>query len=615
MLGISGWDWFALGTYLVVITAIGVWSARKVKDTADFFMGGRRFGKTFMIFFSFGAGTNGNQAVGVAAKTYSNGLSGIWYQWLWLFATPFYWIIAPVFRRMRALTTGDYFEYRYGGYTDALYSIVGVMQLTVNIGVMLLGSAAVIEAISGGAIPRIWGVAVMTVLFVSYGIAGGLAAAIVTDLIQGILTILLSFMLLPFALRAVGGFAGLHEHITDAGMFSLVAPGEINGFHIFIFALNALIGIVTQPHIMGICAAGRNEMDGRVGFAAGNLLKRFCTVAWMLTGLCAVVMYMDKPDMNPDLVYGHMARELLPRIMNGLVGVFLAALLASVMSSCDAYMVSSAGLFTQNFYRRYIVRKRNDKHYVLVGRITSLVIVLGSLLFAFTVEDIPSGLEMFWKVQAMMGAAFWVGLFWRRATPAGAWAGTLAAFAVLVLTSQGAFHDWASGSRAAEEGQTVAVFAQIHDISPDALAEANGLDELAHEDVLEEGRRYRVTEGALPANMIWDGKLRVSYQMLSYLLMGFTLCILVSLMTPRVAQEKLDRVYACLRTPVQPDEPHAEPFTLPEGVTVPPPHKLINHRDLEIPMPSFVGTAGFLFFWACVAAMIGFVYWMAAWGA
>ncbi len=565
MLGISGLDWFALGLYLIGVAGIGVWSARRVRDTADFFLGGRRFGKVFMLFFTFGAGTNGNQAVAVAAKTYSNGLSGIWYQWLWLFATPFYWIIAPVFRRMRALTTGDYFEYRYGGYTDGLYALVGVLQLTVNIGVMLLGSASVIEAISDGAIPRAWAVLVMTVLFVFYGIAGGLGAAIVTDFIQGILTILLSFILLPFALRAVGGFSGLHESITDESMFSLVAPGEINAFHIFMFALNALIGIVTQPHIMGLCAAGRTEMDGRVGFAGGSLLKRVCTVAWMLTGLCAVVLYANRPDVEPDLVYGHMARELLPQIANGLVGVFLAALLASVMSSCDAFMVSSSGLFTQNCYRRYFVPDKSEKHYVLVGRVMSFVIVAGSIAFAFMVRDVPSGLEMFWKIQAMMGAAFWVGLFWRRATPAGAWAGTLGAFAVLLLTSREGFHLWAADH--------------------------------------------------LPGFMLWDDELRISWQMVAYLSTGFGLCILVSLVTPRVSKEKLDRFYACLRTPIQPDEPHAEPFTLPEGIEPPEPRKLINHPDLEIPVPSKVGVLGFVGFSLCVVAMIGFVFWMATWGA
>lgn len=566
MLGITAWDWLALTAYLVVVTGIGIWTATKIKDTSDYFMGGRSFGKISMIFFAFGAGTNGNQAVAVASKTFTNGLSGIWYQWLWLFATPFYWLIAPAFRRMRAITTGDYFEYRYNNAVGALYTVVGIMQLTVNIGVMLLASSAVIEAISGGEIKSEYAMIVMTVLFVAYGMAGGLAAAIITDLIQGILTVILSFMILPFALKAVGGFAGLHENITDEAMFSLVAPGEINGWHITIFALNATLGIVTQPHIMGVCAAGKTEMDGRVGFAAGNLLKRVCTVAWMLTGLCGVVYYMNNDTILPDQVYGGMAGELLPLVMPGLVGVFLAALLASVMSSCDAFMVSSAGLFTQNLYRRYIKPGQTQKHYVLVGRIAGFFIVIGSILFALTVEDVPSGLETFWKIQGMMAAAFWVGLYWRRATPAGAWVGTLGAFAVMLATGSAPFHAWAVAN--------------------------------------------------LPDFFLWDGKFRVWCQMAAYLTTGFSLVIIVSLFTPRLPKAQLDRFYNCLHTPVNAEEPHtAEPFTLPEGVEPTEPRKLINHPDMEFPVPSLIGLGGFAFFWVCVGLMIWFVFSMAQWGA
>lgn len=566
MLGLSNWDWLALGAYLVIVTAVGLWTARRIKDTADFFMGGRNFGKLSMVFFSFGAGTSGNDAVGVAAKTYTNGLSGIWYAWLWLFATPFYWLVAPVFRRMRAITTGDYFEYRYDKSVAALYTVVGVLQLSVNIGVIMLASSKFIEAISGGAIGQTPAVLVTTVLFVAYGMAGGLAAAIVTDLMQGILTIILSFMILPVALKVVGGFAGLHQSITDPHMFSLVAPGEINGFHIAMFGLNALIGIVTQPHIMGVCAAGRSEMDGRVGFAFGNLLKRVCTVAWMLTGLCGVVLYMNKPDLHPDLVYGQMARELLPTILPGLVGVFLAALLASVMSSCDAFMVSSSGLFTQNLYRRYFVKDREEGHYVNVGRVAGLVIVVGSIAFAFSFESVPAGLETFWKIQAMMGAAFWIGLYWRRATPAGAWAGTLGAFAVVVLTGTAGFNTWAVAN--------------------------------------------------LPEFMVWEGKFRISWQMFCYLTTGFGLCIVVSLLTPRLPQAQLDRVYNCLHTPVRGEEPHMpEPFSLPTGVAPEQPRKLINHPDFEFATPSLVGIVGFLGLWACVGFMVWFVYAMAGWGA
>lgn len=373
-------------------------------------------------------------------------------------------------------------------------------------------------------------------------------------------------MILPVALKTVGGFAGLHTSIADANMFSLVAPGEINAFHIAMFGLNALIGIVTQPHIMGVCAAGRSELDGRVGFSCGNLLKRVCTVAWMLTGLCGVVLYMNKPEIHPDLVYGQMARELLPTILPGLVGIFLAALLASVMSSCDAFMVSSSGLFTQNFYRRYLVKNREEGHYVNVGRVSGLVIVVASIMFAFAFENVPAGLETFWKIQAMMGAAFWIGLYWRRATPAGAWAGTLGAFAVVLFTGTDGFNAWATAN--------------------------------------------------LPEFMIWNEKFRISWQMFSYLSVGFGVCILVSLLTPRLPKAQLDRFYNCLHTPVRGEEPHMpEPFSLPVGVQPDVPRKLINHPDFEFPVPSRIGVVGFVTLWACVGFMVWFVFAMAKWGA
>ncbi len=92
MLGLHIADILVLGLYLVGITVIGIWVARRIKNTADFFMP-RRFGKVMMITHAFGTGTHSDQAVSVASKSYAVGLSGIWYQWLWLPCTPFYWLI------------------------------------------------------------------------------------------------------------------------------------------------------------------------------------------------------------------------------------------------------------------------------------------------------------------------------------------------------------------------------------------------------------------------------------------------------------------------------------------------------------------------------------------
>ena len=350
-------DYITLGVYLIGVTVIGTLTARRVSSASTFFMGERRFGKWMMTMFTFGTGTSTDQAVTTVAKTYTVGASGIWYQWLWLFATPVYWLLAPLFRRMRAVTTADYLHVRYNQSVAVLFAIVGILGLAVLIGVMLKACGAMVTAVTGGAIGE--GVAIygMTILFVIYGVAGGLTAAVITDFIQGILTVALSFLILPFALQAVGGLDGLRVMIDDPSFFELIsdAPGteRLGLFYVTMIVLNGLIGWVTAPHSMQMCGAGRTDHEARVGLVGGMLLKRFCTMAWVLTALCGVGLYMNTP-LHEDLVWGTMARDLLPGIAPGLVGLFIASVLAAVMSSCDAFMVCSAALFTENIYRPHI---------------------------------------------------------------------------------------------------------------------------------------------------------------------------------------------------------------------------------------------------------------------
>jgi SSS family transporter len=568
VLGIQLIDWIIIVLYLVGITFIGLWAMRKVRSAASFFIGDRKFGKLMMTFFMFGSGTHSDQAVSVAAKTYQSGASGIWYQWLWLFPTPFFWVIAPFFRRMRAVTTADFFEARYSRSVSGLYAVMAMLPLVVAIGVMLKGSGALVQAVSGDAIHANVAIIAMTAIFVVYGVAGGLSAAIATNFVQGLLTIVLSFIILPFALAEVGGMSGLRESITNTDLLSLSPPGEISRFFIAVIAFNALVAWVTMPETMANCAAGKTEMEGRTGVTVGIFGKRICTVAWMFTGLCAIAMYAGAELENVDLVYGQMARELLPRVAPGLVGLFIASMLASVMSTCDALMVVASALFTENLYRKFLVPGRPDGHYTLVGRVMSAAIVFCGIAFAFTVESVVHGLEIFWMVSAMMGIAFWLGLFWRRATVAGAWAATLVSFAILLFTSKIAFGDWVLWDFDAR-------FAQH-----------------------------------LPAWMVWDGKLYLPWQMIMYLSVGFVVLVVVSLLTRRVDAAKLDRFYGCLRTPIGPDEPETEPFTLPAGVQPGPRKVLIDHPDFEIPRPTKVGISGFLIAWIGVALLIGAVYWI-----
>jgi Na+/proline symporter len=426
MFGLHWLDLTTLLVYLLGVTVAGLWAARKVTNLHDYFMGSRKFGKAFMVMHAFGTGTHTDHAVTVAGASYRMGMAGIWYQWLYLFATPFYWLVAPLLRRMRYLTTADYFEDRFSPALAILYTIYGLLYLSLQIGLMLLGTGKAASAISGGAISPELAIGVMTILFLSYGLLGGLPAAVVTDFIQGFFIIVLSFLLIPFVMEAVGGFAGLHQKVPEE-MFSLMAPGDppagydrVTPFYIVMIVINALVGIVAQPHHMEIAGAGKTELEGRIGFTFGNMLKRICTLAWALTGVACIALYPDLAD--SEHAFGLASRDLLPV---GLVGVMLASMVAAAMSSCDSLMVDGSALFVKNVYQRYLRPEASVRHYLNVGRLVGVAVVMGGIVVATYATTVVGILKLTWSLVAFFGIAFWGGVLWRRCNAYGAWAGIL----------------------------------------------------------------------------------------------------------------------------------------------------------------------------------------------
>ena len=297
---------------------------------------------------------------------------------------------------------------------------------------------------------------------------------------------------------------------------------------------------------------------------AGHFLKRLCTIAWVLTGLVAIALYVDVAT-NPDQVYGLLARDFLPTIAPGLVGLFIASMLAAVMSSCDTFMLSAAALFTENIYKPLIRPGADGRHYLLVGRVASVLVVGSGILIAFGLSSVVAGLELFWIVSAMMGIAIWTSFFWRRATSAAAWASTLCGFAAWFFTSDIPLVGWSFN------------------------------DHFAH---------------LLPSLMLFEGSLSLPWQMVIYLTVGLVVMIGVSLVTRAPDRERLDSVYATLRTPVNPGEPEVAPLTLPPGVTPAERSVLIDHPDFELMKPTTTTVVGFLVSCMVVALLIGLFIWI-----
>ena len=583
-LGLTLIDWIVILIFLFSIAILGILAYGRVHDRSDFFLGGRRFGKVFMIFFSFASGTSSDDAMPVMAGTWRTGLAGIWWALLWLWSTPFYWIVAPVLRRMRALTTSDFFEARYDLRTATLYSFYGIMMSISVLAGGLYSSGKMLNALTGGElnlvsqelnlqVPEVkWDVEnieiqaghrqlqgyelallSITALFVSYGMAGGLAAAIITDFIQGLLTIAFSLLLLPWTYQQIGGFSNLRSHgELKEGMFDLFGRPEVAQifgvepltlFYVVMLSLTGLIGVVVQPQVMSLCGAGKTEIEARFGFTCGHLLKRFCTIAWTFTGLACIIWYLS-PELSPldsktrgqltpdtalsslsptpvpgaekvpfneetnrefaDELFGRAAHDLLPNIAPGLLGLMLVSALALTMSTADTQMIVATGLFTENLYKRFLAPNRSEAHYVRAGRLSSLLIVASALILQTTFSDVIDALKFIIKMTAPIGISFWFGILWRGWTPIAVCLSSLVAYVVWIFCAY----------------------------SPHLIQQMG----FGNPILVTVGTHLRVAD---------------SWTILFYLTAGVVSGILISWATPRTPHQKLDDFFLLIRTPVR----------------------------------------------------------------
>src|SRR5262245_12319445 len=381
-------DWAVLVVYFIVIVGIVLLAASRVRHTGEYFLGARRFGPWVMIAQSFSVGTHAEMPVALAGAVYTTGASAIWYQWKNLFITPLYWLMAPVFRRVRRTTMAELTEDRYGRWMGAIYIVFAVCFFLIETGGLLKGAGKVISQATGATTGVNQIVVAMTVMFILYSFVGELVASAWTALLQGLLIIVLSFLVIPLSWRVVGGLAGMKASL-EPFRFSLSTPAGIGPWVITMLTVNGLVGIMAQPHMLATVGTGRDERTCRIGMLFGNFVKRVCTVGWMLVGLIAAAMLAQGSGLaiaDPEQAFGFACRQLL---FPGALGLLVASILAASMSACAAYMVDVGALFTEGLYRPRLAPNRSDRHYLWIGRISGAAITMLGVLYAvFLIESV-----------------------------------------------------------------------------------------------------------------------------------------------------------------------------------------------------------------------------------
>jgi SSS family solute:Na+ symporter len=264
-------------------------------------------------------------------------------------------------------------------------------------------------------------------------------------------------------------------------------------------------------------------------------------VGWTFVGVLCIALYSDSVG-NPDEVFGYAIKQLLPV---GCVGLMIVAMMATVMSSCDSFMVDASAVFTRNLYQ-HVKSGRDERHYLQVGRVVGVLVVAGGVVAAFLFPNIFANLKLVWDLPAFWGASFWLGMLWRRANSRGVWMSVIG---------------------------TMSVYIFIKVLMP----------------------------------RFWGVNLSHAYLIAIYLPVSYVLMVLGSLLGRRMREEKLDAFYARVHTPVSTNR-EEDQKNVQESLEQPyrfEQHKLMKWHDLELLKPGKVDTVGFLVAWGWVAVILG----------
>lgn len=494
--GLSLLDIAIVVIYFIVIVIIAIRAARLVNNREDYFMAGRRFGKLIQTFAAFGQATSVENVTTTTTMVNSNGASGIWAMLAGgLVNLPVFWMTSIWYRRLRMLTLGDFFEERYASKRMAgFYALCQTIYFVLIAAIGLVAMSKTVSAITSkpqselNVVERVeyykaverekletadfslltaneksrlvelqllnpkkeysyvnenWLIIIVAFVTLLYASIGGLAAAFMVDLIQGMFIILLSILLIPFAMAKInlqfggdgllGAFKTMHKVLPASFMEIWGSPSliEFSWFWIAGFSVMVIITTAVQANQMTACGSAKDDYTARYGFVSGMLLKRYSSVMWGVVALMTVVLYGGSIS-DPDYVWGHATRDLLGPLNIGLVGLMIACLIAALMAAKSAFMLTASALITNNLYRPFRPN-RSENHYIWAGRIFSALYMLVSAYIATQSKGLFELFKMTMMFNCILAAAFWLGMLWRRSNAVGAWVSMIVMFIATVV--------------------------------------------------------------------------------------------------------------------------------------------------------------------------------------
>ncbi|KAL6097041.1 slc5a1 [Pungitius sinensis] len=450
--------------YFLLVLAVGVWAmVRTNRSTVGgFFLAGRS-----MVWWPIGASLfasniGSGHFVGIAGTAAAGGIAIGGMEWNALVVVIILaWLFVPIYIKAGVVTMPEYLKKRFGGQRIRIYLSVLSLFLYVftKISADMFSGAIFINQALG---LNIYLAVIMLLLITAlYTVTGGLAAVIYTDTFQTVIMVIGSFILMGFAFNEVGGYENFQRRYMEAipsntfnASASCYEPRE-DSFHIF---RNAITGDLPWPGlIFGLtiqatwywctdqvivqrCLSAKNLSHVKAGCILCGYLKLLPMFLMVFPGMMSRILYPDVVAcVDPaecleycdasvgctNIAYPKLVVDLMP---DGLRGLMLSVMMASLMSSLTSIFNSASTLFTMDIYTK--IRKRaSERELMIAGRLFILALIGVSIAWIPMVQSAQSG-QLFDYIQSItsyltppVAAVFMLAIFCKRVNESGAFYG------------------------------------------------------------------------------------------------------------------------------------------------------------------------------------------------
>jgi SSS family solute:Na+ symporter len=433
-------DWAVIGLYFLISLGIGLYYRRRAtKSVSDFFVSGRNvtwwLAGTSMVATTFAADT----PLAVTGLVARNGIAGNWIWWSMAFSgilTVFFY--ARLWRRSGVLTDVEFAEIRYSGGAARFLRGFRAFYLGLPINLIIMGwvNLALVKILM-----LVLGVTKIQALLITIGIMfitasistlSGLWGVLVTDMFQFILIMGMVIVLAVFAIHSVGGMSGMISSIQ-----TIEKSGEATGSLLsFVPEINStwmpLITFFVYLAVNWWASWYPGAEPGGGGFIAQRILSAknekhsllatlWFNIAhyalrpwpWILVALVAVVKFHGDPSFASDPESGYI-RILIADLPASLRGLMVAGFFAAYMSTIATELNWGASYLVNDLYRRFLVRLRGEKHYVVVSQLTTMLLMILSATVSFYMDSIADAWKFMIAIGAGTGLVYLLRWFWWR---------------------------------------------------------------------------------------------------------------------------------------------------------------------------------------------------------